>query len=113
MSKRNKTVEETTTAPAPAEQPVTLVAFSDKGLTHQFRPGSQRDVWYTSLRAYEGKPLADWLKAVAANPPMQRQKPDHKSPHKGGSGFLRRFGLLGLLAGSAAAEAAEGGDSAE
>ena len=55
----------------------------------QFRPGSQRDVWFRSLRQYEGKPLADWLAAVAVEVPMQRQKPDHKSSHKGGGGFLR------------------------
>jgi len=107
MSKRNenrKPVETPTPeveTPTPAEQPtasVQLVVLSDKGKAHQFRPGSQRDVWYTSLRAYEGKPLADWLTAVAAEVPMQRQKPDHKSSHKGGGGFLRRFAREGLLA---------------
>jgi hypothetical protein len=71
--------------------------LSPKGLAHQFRAGSQRAVWFASLAAMQGKPLADWLKAVAVSPPMQRQKVDHKSPHKGGQGFLRRFSELGLL----------------
>ena len=100
MSKRNKTEEQTVVAPtveaAPTEQ--VLVAFSEKGKTHQFRPGSQRDVWFQSLRAYEGKPLSDWLAHVAANIPAQRAKEGAKTPHKGGMGFLRRFALEGLLA---------------
>jgi hypothetical protein len=83
-------------APAPAKE--ILVAFSAKGKENPFRPGSQREIWFTSLKCYEGKPLADWLKAVAAQPPKQRVKENHKSPHKGGMGFLRRFQLEGLLA---------------
>lgn len=120
MSKSKTKTTDTTPAtdatPATPEvaAPVTLVAFSDKGKTHAFRAGSQRAIWYASLQAYEGKPLADWLKDVAKTIPAQRVKADHKSPHKGGAGFLRRFGLLGLLAGAAATEATEGeGDAAE
>jgi hypothetical protein len=119
MSKRNKTVDTTpatdaTTQTAEPAAPVTLVAFSAKGKTHQFRTGSQRAIWYASLQSYEGKPLAEWLAHVAKAIPAQRVKADHKSPHKGGAGFLRRYGLLGLLAGAAATEATEGeGEGAE
>jgi len=100
MAKRNPKTEPAP-APAPkAEQaaPVQLVTLSAKGKVHQFRPGSQRDVWFRSLKGYEGKPLADWLAAVAKDIPMQRQKEGHKSSHKGGGGFLRRFAREGLLA---------------
>jgi len=75
-----------------------LVAFSEKGKTHEFRAGSQRAIWFNSLRQYEGLPLASWLAAVATEVPAQRAKVGHKSPHKGGMGFLRRFALEGLLA---------------
>jgi hypothetical protein len=105
MSKsKSKTEEQTTVvtppvvaeAAAPTEQ--VLVAFSDKGKAHEFRAGSQRDVWFQSLRAYEGKPLNEWLVAVAEKIPAQRAKEGAKTPHKGGMGFLRRFALEGLLA---------------
>jgi len=87
----------TDTTPAVVAQEI-LVAFSEKGKTHEFRANSQRDVWYRSLRAYEGLPLAAWLAEVATTVPAQRAKVGHKSPHKGGMGFLRRFALEGLLA---------------
>lgn len=102
MSKRNKTEEQTVTVVPPTVEatPVApvLVQLSEKGMTHEFRAGSQRDVWFQSLKAYEGKPLADWLAEVAANVPKQRVKEGARTPHKGGMGFLRRFALEGLLA---------------
>jgi hypothetical protein len=84
-------------APAAAPAPVMLVALTETGKTKTFRTGSQRDVWFTSLRAYEGKPVADWLTAVALKVPAQRAKENAKTPHKSGHGFLNRFKELGLV----------------
>ena len=61
-----------------------------------FGPGSAFAA--TELSQYEGRPVSEWLKAVATEIPKQRVKENHKSPHKGGAGFLRRFALEGLLA---------------
>ena len=102
MSTSAKKIVAPATVSAPVAAPVAvapvIVGFSAKGQVNPFRPGSQREIWFASLRGYEGKPLAEWLAAVAANPPKQRVKENHKSPHKGGMGFLRRFHLEGLLA---------------
>ena len=87
-----------TVAAAKPEAEVVLVRLSKEGAVNPFREGSQRAIWFANLQKYEGKPLAEWLKDVAANPPKQRVKENHKSPHKGGMGFLRRFHLQGLLA---------------
>jgi hypothetical protein len=116
MSKRNQIVPPTPATPEVVAPTPQLIVLSPKGLAHQFRAGSQRAVWFASLAAMQGKPLADWLTAVAVSPPMQRQKVDHKSPHKGGQGFLRRFRKLDLLGWGATAEEAAAtseGDSAE
>lgn len=96
MSKTN-VVSAPVAAPVAAPAPVMLVALTDAGKAKSFRAGSQRDVWFTSLRAYEGKPVAEWLAAVALKVPAQRAKENAKTPHKSGHGFLNRFKELGLV----------------
>jgi hypothetical protein len=74
-----------------------LVNITPAGMAHAFRNPSQRHTWFVSLQAYNGKPVADWLAAVAAQVPAQRVKENAKTPHKSGHGFLNRFKELGLV----------------
>lgn len=97
-ARKGSSMSDTNTVVAPATTEPVLVAFTAKGAVNPFKPGSQRAIWFASLQAYEGKPVSEWLAAVAAEIPAQRVKEGHRSPHKGGAGFLRRFALEGLLA---------------
>jgi hypothetical protein len=95
MSKKSKTVVVET--PVAAVQPTKVLRLTEKGLAHTFRPGSQRAVWFASVVAADGEPVADWLAQVAKDLPAQRAKENAKTPHKSGHGFLGRFKELGLV----------------
>lgn len=97
MSKNEKTVVTTPAATEPKPAPAMLIAITELGKKHSFRAGSQRDLWFQSVLAYEGKPVADWLAHVATNVPKQRVKENAKTPHKSGAGFLGRFKELKLV----------------
>lgn len=98
MTKTEKTVvTPPATEPKAEVAPVQIVRLTEAGKKHAFRENSQRDIWFRSLRAYEGKPVTEWLESVATKIPAQRKKEGAKTPHKSGWGFLGRFRELKLV----------------
>jgi hypothetical protein len=101
MKDKTKTVTPPVVADAttPAKTPAAprVLSLTEKGKAHVFKPGSQRAVWFATVVAADGKPVAEWLAQVAKDLPAQRAKENAKTPHKSGHGFLGRFKELGLV----------------
>jgi hypothetical protein len=63
-----------------------------------YRPGTARAVWYDALLAYEGKPVAEFVAHVTANPPSLPTKGKNAGVPEKASGWLSHFRKDGVLA---------------
>lgn len=66
------------------------------GAVPKFRTGTARDLLFQAVAAYDGKPLADYVAFVTANPPSVPQRGKTAGKLESPEGWVKYFARQGL-----------------
>jgi len=67
------------------------------GRQRSFRTNSARDLWWKELQKWDGKPVQDWIDAMAASPPTKPKKGKYKDTGEPPSGYFSWYKHQGLV----------------